>query len=131
MKKTYSPAWKSSIQRRKQRKYRYNAPLHARHAMLSAHLSKELRKELGFRSMPLRKGDEVTIMNGENRKMKGSIMRVDMKNLKVYVEGIKKRKVSGQEVEIPLEPSNLKITRLNLEDPKRKKIVERKKGAAK
>ncbi|MBI2172674.1 MAG: 50S ribosomal protein L24 [Candidatus Aenigmarchaeota archaeon] len=131
MKKKYSPAWKSSVQRRKQRKYRYNAPLHARHKMLSAHLSRELRKDFGFRSMALRKGDEVTVMNGENRKMKGSVTRVDMKSLKVYVDGIKKRKVSGQEVEIPIDPSNLKITKLNLEDPKRKKIAERKKGAAK
>src|SRR3989344_2783300 len=118
MKTKYSPMWKSSSQTRKQRKYRFNAPLHARHKMLSAHLSKELRKDVGFRSMPLRKGDEVSVMVGEHKKMKGTITRVDMKALKGYVDSIKKRKLSGQEVEIPLDPSTLKIMKFNSDDAK-------------
>ncbi|MBI2580003.1 MAG: 50S ribosomal protein L24 [Candidatus Aenigmarchaeota archaeon] len=126
MKTLYSPTWKSSSQTRKQRKYRHNAPLHARRKLLAAHLSRELRKEYGFRSIPLRKGDDVAVMTGEFRKMKGAVMRVDMKRLKIYVEGVKRRKISGQEVEVPFEPSNLKITKLNLDDKNRKKIVERK-----
>ncbi|MDI6720863.1 MAG: 50S ribosomal protein L24 [Candidatus Aenigmarchaeota archaeon] len=129
MKTLYSPAWKSSAQTRKQRKYRYNAPLHARHRMLSAHLSKELRKEMGFRSLPLRKGDEVAVMKGEFKKSRGKVLRADLKELRVYIEGIKRKKVSGQEVDVPLDPSNLKITKLNLDDSRRKKAVERKKQA--
>ncbi len=127
MKTQYSPMWKSSSQTRKQRKYRFNAPLHARHTMLSAHLSKELRKEMGFRAIPVRKGDEVAVTTGEHKKMKGTVTRVDMKALKVYVDSVKKRKVSGQEVEIPIDPSNLKITKLMMDDPKRKKVAQRKK----
>src|SRR3989344_7349405 len=103
MKTKYSPMWKSSSQTRKQRKYRFNAPLHARHKMLAAHLSKELRKEMGFRSIPLRKGDEVAVMTGEYKKMKGTITRVDMKMLKVYVNSVKRKKVSGQEIEVPVD----------------------------
>ena len=120
--------WKSSSQTRKQRKYRFNAPLHARHKMLAAHLSKELRKEMGFRSIPLRKGDEVAVMTGEYKKMKGTITRVDMKMLKIYVDSVKKKKVSGQEVEMAIDPSNLKITKLIMDDSKRKKTTQRKKS---
>lgn len=129
MKNTYSPTWKSSAQTRKQRKYRFNAPLHARRKMLSAHLSKELRKEYDFRSISVRKGDEVAVMTGEHRKKKGAIMKVDMKRLKVYVEGVKRRKISGQEIEVPFDPSNLKITKLNLDDSRRKKMIERKRSS--
>ena len=73
MKTKYSPMWKSSSQTRKQRKYRFNAPLHARHKMLAAHLSKELRKEMGFRSIPLRKGDEVAVKLSQKAK-EGSLL---------------------------------------------------------
>ena len=50
MKKKYSNSWKGSKQPRKQRKYRANAPLHTRHKMASANLSKELRKKYSKRN---------------------------------------------------------------------------------
>ena len=120
MKKIYSRSWVGSSQPRKQRKYRYNAPLHLRHAMMATHLDKALRKETGRRSMSVRKGDEVVIMRGEFRKHSGKIVRVDMKTLKVYVEGAKRKKASGKEVDIPIDTSNLVITKLYRDDKKRK-----------
>ena len=48
-----------SKQPRKQRKALYNAPAHARGKHLSATLSKDLRADLGKRSLPLRTGDKV------------------------------------------------------------------------
>lgn len=124
--KKFSVSWVRSKQTRKQRKYRYNAPLHKRQKMLSVHLDKALRKEYKKRSLPIRRGDEIIIMRGKLRKKKGKISRVDMKSLKVYVENIKKKKSSAQEVEMPIEPSNIMITKLNLEDRKRKKALLRK-----
>ena len=111
---------------KKQRKRAQNAPLHLRRKLLSAHLSKELRKEFKKRSLPLRKGDEVKVMRGKHKGKKGKISKVDPKKIKVYIENIKRRKVSGEEVQIPFHPSNLMITSASLEDPKRKKIIERK-----
>ena len=119
MKKNYSNKWISSKQRRKQRKYRANAPLHVRHNLISAHLDKPLRKDYKRRSVPLKKGDEVKVMCGSYKKKEGKITRIDMKSLKVYVDNVKKKKVSGQEIEVPIDPSNLKIIKLNLDDPKR------------
>src|SRR4030043_157199 len=119
MKKSWSSKWVSSSQPRKQRKYRYNAPLHARRKFLSAHLSKELRKGLGVRSMVIRKGDEVLVMRGEFRGIKGTIERVDIRKSKVYMDAVKAKKVDGSEVQKALQPSILMITKLPLEDKKR------------
>jgi len=124
--KKWSRKWVSSKQPRKQRKYVYNAPNHIRHKLLSAHLSKELRKQFKRRSLPLRKGDEVEVMNGSFRKTRGLVERVNMKKLKVYVEGVKVKKVDGSQVSRPLRPSNLKIVKLNLTDKLRIKVLERK-----
>ena len=63
--KKFSKFWKSSTQARKQRKYVHNAPLHIKHKMLASSLSKELRKEHGVRSVPVRKDDFVTIKSGQ------------------------------------------------------------------
>lgn len=111
---------------RKQRKFLYKAPLHLRRKMLSAHLSKELREKYKRRSLPVRKGDEVEIMRGEFKGKRGKITKVDLKNYKVYIEGITRKKTTGELVQVPIHPSNLKLINLNLEDEKRKKILERK-----
>ena len=54
MKKKFSASWKTSTQPRKQRKYRHNAPMHLRQKLVSVHLSKDLRKNYGKRSIPVR-----------------------------------------------------------------------------
>lgn len=127
MKKEFSKSWISSAQRRKQRKYIHNAPLHIRHRLLSAHLQKGLRAEHGRRSLPVRRGDEVEIMRGEFKRRRGAVTRVDTQKLKVYVENVKRKRVSGQEVGVPVSPSNLMIIRLSADDKKRQKILSRKK----
>jgi large subunit ribosomal protein L24 len=125
MKTEWSSKWKASKQPRKQRKYRANAPLHTRHKFVSARLSKDLKIQMGKRSMPLRKGDEVKIMNGSSKKSTGSVSRVDLSSLKVYVEGITVKKVDSSEVSRALEPSNLMITKLNMDDKMRRKQMDR------
>ena len=124
--KKWSKHWKSSKKPSKQRKYRYNAPLHIRHKFVSANLSKELRKKYGIRSLPLRKGDTVKIMRGKFKGKKAKVERVDLKKLKVYLEGINITKQSGVKVGLPLDASNLQIVELNLDDKKRLEAVERK-----
>jgi large subunit ribosomal protein L24 len=115
---------------RKQRKFLYNAPLHIRRKMISAHLSKELREKYKRRSFPLRKGDEVKVMRGEFKGTIGKIVRVDTKKYKVYVDTVKKKRSVGTEYLVPVSPSNLMITKLNLEDKYRLKMLERGKNVA-
>jgi large subunit ribosomal protein L24 len=126
MKKEWSKNWKSSKRPNKQRKYRYNAPLHIKQKFLGAHLSPELRTKYKTRSAELRKGDRVKIMRGQFKKKMGKITKINIKKEKVYVEGIENIRKDGNKVFVPLRPSNLMITELNLDDKKRKKWIERK-----
>lgn len=124
--KEWSKKWIGSKKPRKQRKYVYNLPLHIRKNLLSANLSKELRKKYNRRSLTVRKEDKVKILRGQFKKKTGKVTRVDLRKVKVYVEGIENIKKDGTKVLYPLEPSNLMITELNIEDKKRKKILDRK-----
>lgn len=127
MKKEFSRSWIGSVQPRKQRKYRFNAPLHIRQKLVSAHLDKSLRAEYKKRSLPLRKGDDIIVMRGRFRGKRATVSRIDLKRLKVFAEELKRKKASGQEVHVALDPSNVKIVKLNMDDKMRKKFLLRKK----
>ena len=118
MHRKFSIHWKASKQARKQRKFRFQAPSSVRRKMLSSNLSEDLRKKLGKRSAPLRKGDTIRIMNGEFKNQKGKVSEINYYKLKVYVEGIQRQKKDGTKVNIPLDPSNLQVTEVT-EDKKR------------
>jgi len=124
--KKWSKYWKSSKSPRKQRKYRKHAPLHIRHKFLSANLSKELRKKYGKRSLSLRKDDIVKIMRGKFKGKTAKVERVDLKKLKVYLEGINVTTQAGVKRPIPIDPSNLQIIELNLSDKKRVAKLEKR-----
>ena len=112
----------------KQRKFLHTAPLHLRKKLVATHLSKELRQQFKRRALPVRKGDEVEIMRGSYAGKNGKVAKVDLKYYKVYIEGITRRRTIGTEVQVPIHPSNLKITNLNLDDEFRRKILQRKSG---
>lgn len=126
MKTKFSSSWGKSKQPRKQRKYRYNAPLHIKQNFVSAHLSKELRKKYNKRSIGLRKGDTVKVMIGQFKNKTGKIEEISVKKTLVYVNGIEVVKRDGTKARYPINPSNLMITELNMDDKKRNKIFERK-----
>lgn len=126
MKKEFSTSWKSSKQRRKQRKYRINAPLHIKRKFLSANISKELRKKHGIRSIVLRKGDKVKIMRGKFKKHTGEVFDVNTKRTRIFVDGAQNIKKDGTKVFLPLNPSNLQIVEIKLDDRYRKKMIDRR-----
>ncbi len=126
MKINWSKDWNSSKRPSKQRKYRYNAPLHVQHTFLGTHLSPELRKKYGLRSITIRKGDKVKILRGEYRNKTGKVNKVLVQNQKIYIEGIDIVKKDGNKVFVPLQSSNLMITELELTDKYRKEKLEKK-----
>ena len=128
MKKLFSTHWKSSKQPRKRRKYQYNAPLHIKHKFLAAHLSKELIKRYGNRSIPVRKEDTVKVLRGQFKGKSGKIEKVFVKKTRVWIEGVNKTKRDGSKSFYPIHPSNLLITELNLSDERRKKALAKKNG---
>lgn len=126
MKQAFSTKWKASKSPAKQRKYRYNAPYHTQQKFLAAHLSKALREKHKTRSMPVVKGDKVKIIRGQFRGRENKVDRVDIKKTQVFIIGIETAKKDGSKSIHPINPSNLIITELNLEDKKRKAALERK-----
>ena len=128
MKKEFSTSWNSSTQRRKQRKFRFNAPLHIKNKFLGVHLAKELRAKYNIRSIRVRKGDTVKILRGNFKGKEGKVEKVDISKTKVYLEKIQIAKKEGSSSPYPLQPSNLIITSLDLSDKKRVKKQEEKNG---
>ncbi|OGD45197.1 50S ribosomal protein L24 [Candidatus Bathyarchaeota archaeon RBG_16_57_9] len=108
------------------RKRRYGAPVHIRRKYVSAPLSPSLKAEHGVRSMPIIVDDTVTITKGDRKLSEGKILRVDVKNTRLYVEGITRSRQDGSTVQMPISPANVMITKLNLDDQWRRKILERK-----
>ena len=123
--KAWSKLWKSSSQKRKQRKYAFKAPLHIKHKMLGSSLSKELRKEHKVRSVPVRKGDTVKITTGQFKGKSGKVTKVSLANMRVYLEEASLTRTDGTNALYPIHPSNLEIIKLDLSDKKRAEKLER------
>ena len=113
------------------RKRWFNAPPHRRRKYLSAPLSPELRAEYGTRSLPVRRGDTVVILKGDWKMKEGKVTRIDTKRMRIYIEGLTRERMDGSTVPIPIRPWNVMITKLDLSDPWRKRILERRGYAAK
>ena len=131
MKQKFSQHWKSSKQRRKQRKYLANAPLHTKNKFVSSNLAKGLRKTYGIRSLTIRKGDEVKILRGKFDGKTGKINSVDLKKTRVTIEGIQNKKKDGTKINVYFHPSNLQITSINMDDKKRLKRLNKNKKVEK
>ena len=112
---------------KKQRKRMFNAPAHIRHKMMGAHLSPELRGQRGIKTLPVRKGDTVRIIRGDRKGFEGKVSRIDLKDYRVYIEGLTREKVDGTTIFVAIHPSKIMIKTLNLDDKVRKAILERKK----
>ncbi len=118
-----------SKQPRKVRKRQiYQAPLHVRAKQLVAPLSPELRKELGIKRLRVRSGDTVLIVRGSFAGLEGRVVRVSVKKCRIYVQGATRTRTDGREIFVPIHPSKVVITKLNLDDEYRKRVIERKKA---
>lgn len=115
----------TSSQPRKQRKFRFNAPHHIRSRFINSRLSEELTKKYG-RTVRVIVGDTVKVMRGDAAGTEGKVREIDVKREKIVVEGVSVAKADGKEEPRPIHPSNLMITKLNLEDAKRVASLERK-----
>lgn len=119
MKKDFSRSWNSSIKPNKQRKYRFNAPLHIRGSFLNVHLSKDLRKKHGVRSLRIRVGDKVRILRGQFKKQDAKVEEVNVKDSTLYLSKIEHTKRDGTKARYPIDPSNVMIVELNADDKRR------------
>jgi large subunit ribosomal protein L24 len=116
MEKKFSASWNASKQPRKQRKFRFNAPLHIRGRMIISPLSKDLRKKYGMRSLRVKKGDKVKIMRGQFKGKEGKVDRVDLKKYKIIIDKAEVVKKDGSKTFYPIDPSNVMIVDANSDD---------------
>jgi large subunit ribosomal protein L24 len=80
--------------------------------------------------MPVVEDDTVSITKGDRKLSEGRVLRVDTKNTRIFVEGVTRTRQDGSTVQIPIRPANVMITRLNLNDEWRRKVLERKSFSA-
>jgi len=113
----------------KQRKMHFNAPAHLRHKVMSAPLSSELVASKGVKTLPVRKGDTVRILRGDNKGFEGKVSRVDMKAYRIYLEGLTREKVDGTNIFLGVHPSKVQIRNLVLDDKYRKDTILGRKTA--
>ena len=114
-----------SRQPRKQRKAYFQAPLHRRQKLMTAPLSRELREKYGVKNLPVRKGDKVRVVRGDFKGKEGEVVRVDLREYRIYVDGVTIEKADKTPVFRPLHPSKVEIIELKLDDWRRK-IIERR-----
>ena len=87
-------------------------------------ISKELRADIGKRSLPIRVGDKVQVVRGDFKGHEGKVESIDAKRYKVTVEGVTLSKPDGNAVLLPIHPSNLMIIEADLKDERRLNMEE-------
>lgn len=115
-----------SAKPRKQRKFRFTAPMHTRQNFVSAHISKELSAKLGIkrRSIEVRKGDTVKVMSGDSKGKSGKVLDVNLKSGRLRIDGVVRKNAKAKELQIPIYASSVYLLDLDLTDKFRKAKIE-------
>lgn len=119
-------------QPRKQRLFRFTAPLHVRQNFVHAHVDKAARLKLGIKTkhIQLRKGDTVKVMAGGSRGKTGKVTAVNLKSGKIMIDSVTRKNARGKEHGVSISANNVYITEFNLEDKLRAKKLGQAKAAA-
>ncbi|MFZ0184909.1 MAG: 50S ribosomal protein L24 [Nitrosotalea sp.] len=102
----------------------YTASKHLLSKQLGSHLAKDLKEKHHCKSMRVIEGDSVKVLRGEFKGIEGKVTRVSTERRGIAIEGIKREKLKGGNVDIFIHPSNVVITSLNLEDKWRQNRLE-------
>lgn len=104
----------------------YQASQSLRSKLLCGHLSKDLKNKYHKRSVRVTEGDTVKVVRGEFKGVSGKVTRVSAMKNGVAVEGIKKEKLKGGNLDVFIHTSNVIVTDLNTEDKWRAAKLEGK-----
>jgi len=83
---------------------------------MSSTLSRPLRATNGFRSIPVVKGDQVTVISGKHKGKTGIVNKVRRTLYKVFVENVDWVKSNGERVPYGVDASSLRIEKLSMEN---------------
>ncbi|MFM8659464.1 MAG: 50S ribosomal protein L24 [Candidatus Nitrosotenuis sp.] len=104
----------------------YQASLSVRSKLLCSHLSKDLKNKYHKRSIRVTEGDTVKVVRGEFKGVTGKITSVSTLKNGITIEGIKKEKLKGGNVDVLVHTSNVVVTELNTDDKWRTAKLEGK-----
>jgi large subunit ribosomal protein L24 len=113
----------------KERKAQFELQMHIAAKQVASPLDEKLQKELGVKSMPVRKGDVVKIVRGSNKGKEGKIIEVDRKARKIFVEKIIRKKSNGEEIQVPIDAS--KVIVIDVDRADRKRFAKKKESEKK
>ncbi len=102
----------------------HNAPLHKKRKWISSHLAENLLLKYDRRSLPVVKGDTVKIMRGNFRGHEDKIVKVNVRDQTVEIEGVTLTTAKGTKLAKPIHASTLLITKLNVTDKWRRRKLE-------
>ena len=117
-----------SSQPRKVRKQFFNATKDEKHKALSCKLSKELQQTHGVKRLPVRRDDEVRVIAGSSVNREGKVIDVKLSEMRIYIDSLTKDKSNGQQIKIPVHPSNCVLTKLKMDKARLELIHNRKAG---
>ncbi|KAL6122373.1 rpl24p [Nucleospora cyclopteri] len=107
---------KVSLKRGKQRKRHFNSKGKERMKKISASLSKDLYKEIGIKRTIIQEGDVVLVKVGKFKGKTGKVTAIVLEKLKIHIEGCTINKSTGGTAFVPIDPSNVRITELAMNE---------------
>lgn len=113
---------------RTQRKRLFQSSPHLYSRYFSAALSPDLKLRHNTNAYPLRRGDTVRVMRGDRKGFEGKITKVNRQKRRIFIEGVTREKVDGTAIQIPIHPSKVVITNLNLDDKLRREMLKQRKS---
>lgn len=115
-----------SSSRRKNRKRYFNSSSGQRRKNMVTPLCNELKKKYRLNKLSIRKEDEVMVVRGLFKGKVGKIVQCQRKSWKVLVDNLVRTKTNKTSLLVPISPSNLIITRLDLSRERREKTGNQK-----
>ena len=94
----------------------YYATSKVKSVQTACSLSTELRKKFKKRSVRIVKGDTVKILRGEFYGTAGKVTKILTQKNSITVDGVKREKVKGEKIDVPIHATNVVITALNDDD---------------
>jgi large subunit ribosomal protein L24 len=86
-------------------------------------LSRELRARYGRRSVPVRKGDTVRILSGSYAGREERVAKVSRRDYALTLDNVTLKTAEAKLKTLPIRTSHLLLTRLNLADPWRRRVL--------
>ncbi|MDE1726718.1 MAG: 50S ribosomal protein L24 [Thaumarchaeota archaeon] len=102
----------------------YMASAHLISKQMAAPLSDDLQEKYHQHSARVIEGDSVKVLRGEFKGIEGKVTNVSTEKRGIAIEGIKREKLKGGNVDIYIHTSKVMITTLNLQDKWRQSRLE-------